>query len=179
MHLVAQHADTADALRAASDAVDEAYRDVATKAGKGVTHARDVAQILRAAGCSEPVQVAGLLHDVVEDTPWTIGDVDARFGSSVAALVGAVTEDPTITGYRRRKGALRKHIACAGSPATDIALADKVASLRYLLATDRRAPKRKLAHYQATLAIAEPTARPQLASEVAALLGRSTPQTRG
>jgi guanosine-3',5'-bis(diphosphate) 3'-pyrophosphohydrolase len=118
-----------DVLGAASDALDDAYRGVRTKAGKGAQHARDVASVLRAAGCPEPVQVAGLLHDVVEDTLWTVDDVATRFGSDVAGWVEALTEDDGIASYRRRKRALRDQIAAAGAPATDIALADKIASL--------------------------------------------------
>ena len=159
-----------DALEQASAAVQDAYRGVRTKPGKGAQHARDVARILRAAGCPEDVQVAGLLHDVVEDTRWTIADVAARFGPDVAAVVGALTENDRIDSYRRRKRALRDHIAAAGSPATDIALADKVASLRYLHVTGRRLPKRKREHYEATLAVAAATARAELASQVANLL---------
>jgi (p)ppGpp synthase/HD superfamily hydrolase len=152
--------------------LDDAYRGVRTKAGKGVEHGHDVASVLRAAGCPESVQVAGLLHDVVEDTPWTVDDVASRFGPDVAGLVGALTEDDGIESYRRRKRSLREQIAAAGPPATDVALADKVVSLRYMLTSGRRLPKRKRAHYEATLAIAAATARPRLAGEVRELLVR-------
>lgn len=37
--------------------------------------------------------VAGLLHDVVEDTTVTFGQIEARFGPEVAALVRAVSKD--------------------------------------------------------------------------------------
>jgi (p)ppGpp synthase/HD superfamily hydrolase len=143
---------------------------VRTKPGKGAEHAREVWAILRDAGCSESVQVAGLLHDVVEDTAWTVEDIAVQFGPYVAGLVSALTEDGWIAGYRRRKRALREQIAATGTPATDIALADKIASLRYLRITGRRLPARKRAHYEATLAIAVGTAQPRLAGEVADLL---------
>jgi hypothetical protein len=81
-----------------------------------------------------------------------------------------LTEDDGIGSYRRRKRVLREQIAAAGAPVTDIALADKIASLRYLRITGRRLPKRKRAHYEATLAIAGATAQPGLAGEVADLL---------
>jgi (p)ppGpp synthase/HD superfamily hydrolase len=160
----------AAALDRASQALDRAYGGVAVKAGKGIEHAREVAAVLCAAGCAEPVQVAGLLHDVVEDTPWTVGDVRVRFGTATAALVAAVSEDAAVAGYRRRKRALRAQIALAGADAIDIALADKVASLRYALASDKRVPKRKLAHYEATGALAADAAHPDLGTQVAALL---------
>jgi (p)ppGpp synthase/HD superfamily hydrolase len=159
-----------DALRDASAALDDAYRGVRTKAGKGAEHAREVASVLRAADCPESVQVAGLLHDVVEDTPWTVDHVATRFGPEIAGWVEALTEDGAIGSYRRRKRALRDQIAAVGAPATDIALADKIASLRYLRITGRRLPKRKRAHYEGTLAIARATAQPRLANEVADLL---------
>jgi hypothetical protein len=93
-----------------------------------------------------------------------------RFGPDVAGVVGALTEDDDIESYRRRKRALREQIAAAGAPASDVALADKIASLQYLRLTGRRLPKRKRAHYEATLAIAAPTALAPLSREVADLL---------
>lgn len=38
---------------------------------------------------------AALLHDVVEDTPYTIGDIRSRFGADVASLVKVVTKNPS------------------------------------------------------------------------------------
>jgi (p)ppGpp synthase/HD superfamily hydrolase len=170
MTLEGRGAEGVDALGEASDALDDAYHGVRTKSGKGAEHAREVASILRAAGCPESVQVAGLLHDVAEDTPWTIHDIRVKFGPYVAGLVDALTEDDGIGSYRRRKQALRDRIAAAGAPATDIALADKIASLRYLRISGRRLSQRKRTHYEATLATAGPTAQPRLAGEVAELL---------
>jgi HD domain-containing protein len=116
------------------------YHGVAVKSGKGVPHARAVARALRLVGCSVQVQVAGLLHDVVEDTTWTVGDVDARFGRAVAELVQAVSEDDAIVDYRARKRALREQIARGGADAIDIALADTVATLDYSCPPARSSP---------------------------------------
>lgn len=38
--------------------------------------------------------IAAFLHDVVEDTPHTIGEIERLFGNDVAFLVGAVTKKP-------------------------------------------------------------------------------------
>jgi (p)ppGpp synthase/HD superfamily hydrolase len=160
----------ADPLRAAGAALEEAYAGPRVKPGKGLPHAHAVARVLANAGCSETVQVAGLLHDVVEDTSWTVDDVRDRFGTAVAELVTAVTEDDRISSYRPRKRALREQIQAAGPAAIDIALADKVASLGYALSSDSRVPKRKLAHYEATVALSAGAGHPQLARDAAALL---------
>jgi (p)ppGpp synthase/HD superfamily hydrolase len=92
--------EAAAGVHEASDVLVSAYQGVAVKPAKGVPHAHAVASALRLAGCSCEVHLAGLLHDVVEDTAWTLGDVDARFGRSVAALVHALAEDDAIVAYR-------------------------------------------------------------------------------
>ena len=158
------------ALADASEALDRAFAGVRVKAGKGVPHAREVAAVLKDAGCDEPVQVAGLLHDVVEDTSWTAGDVVEGFGGAVGALVAAVTEDKRISSYRRRKKLLRAQIAAAGPAAIDIALADKIASLHYALSSGKRIAQRKVAHYQATVAVGASAAHPELRAEAGRLL---------
>lgn len=169
---VAGRVDGVRALSRAADELDSAYREVNAKPGKGVAHAHVVAAVLANVGCSETVQLAGLLHDIVEDTAWSVADVRERFGDEVGALVAAVTEDDAIKGYQRRKRALREQIMGAGPAAIDIALADKVASLRYALSSDTRLARRKLAHYEATLALAPDAGHPQLAHEAAGLLAR-------
>jgi (p)ppGpp synthase/HD superfamily hydrolase len=175
--------DAARGLHEASGVLVGAYRGVAVKPGKGVPHARAVASALRRAGCSADVQLAGLLHDVVEDTGWSVGDVRARFGRPVAALVVAVTEDDAIVAYRPRKRALREQIARAGADAIDIALADKVATLGYVLSSGGKLAKRKRAHYEAVAALGGQAAHPALAAQVRELLatvdGRDRPPAAG
>jgi (p)ppGpp synthase/HD superfamily hydrolase len=65
----------------------DAYHGVRTAPGKGLPHAQAVADILRDAGYDQRVQVVGLLHDVVEDTPRSIDDVRNGFGETIAAMV--------------------------------------------------------------------------------------------
>jgi (p)ppGpp synthase/HD superfamily hydrolase len=158
------------ALSRADAELDDAYRGVRVKAGKGAAHARSVARILRDAGCSEAVQIAGLLHDLVEDTDRTESQVRRRFGANIANLVAAVTEDETIRDYGKRKRALRAQTAAGGPHAIDIALADKVATLTHALDAGTRVPRRKLAHYEATIALAPGAAHPALGVTAAELL---------
>jgi (p)ppGpp synthase/HD superfamily hydrolase len=129
----------------------EAYRDVTTPAGKGLPHAQAVADLLRDAAYPVSVQIAGFLHDVVEDTPRTVDDVRRDFGDAVAEMVDQLTEDDGIRDYERRKLALREQLRVAGPPVLDIALADKIATLQHAALTGTRVRRRKLAHYRATL----------------------------
>jgi (p)ppGpp synthase/HD superfamily hydrolase len=158
---------------AAVDFVIEAYDGVAVRPGKGLAHAQAVADVLRDAGADERTQVAALLHDVVEDTPRDVDDVRAAFGDDLATLVEALTEDKAIERYAQRKRALRTQIALAPEPAVmDIALADKIASLRHAAITGTAISRRKLAHYRATLRLAlDGQATPVLTVELARLLG--------
>ena len=122
--------------------------------GKGPPHARAVAEVLRRDGGDERTEVVGLLHDVVEDTPRTLDEVRDEFGDAVATMVGALTEDDTIRHYAQRKRALRGTIAAAGSPTVDVAIADKIATLREARRTASPVTDRKLRHYRATLQLA-------------------------
>ena len=73
-----------------------------------IEHPCEVALLLHAAGAPDPLVAAGLLHDTHERTATTRSDLTLRFGPEVAALVAAVTEQPSIRSYRQRKAALRK-----------------------------------------------------------------------
>jgi (p)ppGpp synthase/HD superfamily hydrolase len=151
--------------------LDEAYDGVSTPPGKGLEHARAVADVLRENGYDDTLQLVGLLHDVVEDTDRDGDDVRAAFGDDAAGMVMALTEDATIRQYARRKRALREQIDAAGSPVVDVALADKIAILRYARTSGRRPAKRKLGHYRATLALATAMDHPpRLRAELEGLL---------
>jgi (p)ppGpp synthase/HD superfamily hydrolase len=97
-------------------------------------HVVAVAWILDRAGFDEDVVVAGLLHDLVEDTPTTLEDIETRFGRVVADLVGYCSEQKTDAEGRKRPWIDRKrdHLACmAGAPveARAVILADKLHNL--------------------------------------------------
>jgi len=63
-----------------------------------IIHPVGVAVILMRHGFSEEVQIAGLLHDVVEDCNVTLAEITFAFGPEVARLVAAVTEKKMETG---------------------------------------------------------------------------------
>ncbi|MFC2031673.1 RelA/SpoT family protein, partial [Chloroflexota bacterium] len=57
-----------------------------------VLHSVEVARMLAELGLDHHAVAAGLLHDVVEDTDWTVDDLRARFDPEVASLVDGVTK---------------------------------------------------------------------------------------
>ena len=121
-----------------------------------VTHPIEVASLLHEAGYPDHVIAAGALHDVIEDTDTRSGDLTERFGSKVALLVTAVTEDPSIEDDRERKAALRSQVARAGDEAAAIFAADKVSKTRELRLRGGRGrldggTGAKLEHYEASL----------------------------
>jgi GTP pyrophosphokinase len=82
------------------DAIKDAY-DVAAKAHAGqfrqtgdpyIVHPLAVAQILATYGLDTATIVAAVLHDVVEDTEFSLDDLERDFGSEVALLVDGVTK---------------------------------------------------------------------------------------
>lgn len=58
-----------------------------------IVHPLEVMEILYRMGADENLLVAGILHDVVEDTAVKIADIREYFGDDVAELVAAHTED--------------------------------------------------------------------------------------
>ena len=128
--------------------LDDAYRTRLQRPGRTVAHPIAVAGLLASQGHPGPVVMAGLAHDLLEDTDVSADELLDRFGPEVSRLVAALTQDPTIDEYRDRKAALRQQILDAGPPAATITVADKLAKLE----TARQRPrKRRLAHYRATL----------------------------
>jgi GTP pyrophosphokinase len=57
-----------------------------------ITHPIEVAALVLDAGGTLEMVLAALLHDVVEDTPVTLEEIGARFGTEVASLVDGCTK---------------------------------------------------------------------------------------
>jgi GTP diphosphokinase / guanosine-3',5'-bis(diphosphate) 3'-diphosphatase len=72
---------------------DSAHRGQTRASGESfVNHAVEVATILGQLRLDTDSIVAGLIHDVVEDTEFTLADVEERFGRDVASIVDGVTK---------------------------------------------------------------------------------------
>jgi guanosine-3',5'-bis(diphosphate) 3'-pyrophosphohydrolase len=99
-----------------------------------IVHPFGVAMILDRLGFDETVVVAGLLHDVVEDTDATLADLEREFGARVAEIVGWCSERKTDDAGLHRPWSDRKrdHLAALSAApfeARAVVLADKLHNL--------------------------------------------------
>ncbi|HEV8280385.1 MAG TPA: HD domain-containing protein, partial [Candidatus Limnocylindrales bacterium] len=92
---IAEHhptADLADVDRAFDLAVDAHQGQVRATGEPYVTHPIASAQILAELGIDPIAVEAALLHDVPEDTEYSLTDIEDRFNAEVAHLVDGVTK---------------------------------------------------------------------------------------
>jgi len=76
-----------------------------------ITHPLAVATILAELGMDTTTVIAALLHDTVEDTDYSLGDVESEFGVEVANLVDGVTKlDKVELGSSAEAETIRKMI---------------------------------------------------------------------
>ena len=88
----------ADKIISAYKFADEAHAGVKRKSGEPyIVHPLAVAEILMENNMDYASIMAGLLHDVVEDTRFTRDDIKNMFGETVAKLVDGVTKIDNLT----------------------------------------------------------------------------------
>src|SRR3954471_827765 len=112
-------------------------------------HPTEVATLL--GSDDEELWAAALLHDLVEDTDVELTEIADEFGSRVAGLVGAMTEDGSIDDYRERKEEGRCRARDSGRDAARLFVADKLSNVRRMRRGQKEPEQRKLDHYAATL----------------------------
>ena len=82
-----------DLVRKAYTLADEAHRGQKRASREDyVTHCVEVATILAQLKLDTATVVAGLIHDVVEDTAHPLSDIEEEFGADVATIVDGVTK---------------------------------------------------------------------------------------
>jgi GTP pyrophosphokinase len=87
------HSPDADQIVRAITFAEEAHRGQSRASGDPYfAHPLAVASILADLKMDAPTIVAALLHDVAEDTSYTVTDIEDRFGAEVAQLVDGVTK---------------------------------------------------------------------------------------
>jgi len=122
-------------------------------------HLLEALEILVAgADVTDPdILTAAVLHDVVEDTRTSIGEVADRFGSKVAELVGWVTipePGPGESPHSVKLASLRR-LASAPRDAVLVKLADRASNVQTLR---RLSPARQRSYYAQTVTYIVPLA---------------------
>jgi GTP pyrophosphokinase len=100
-----------------------------------ITHPLAVTTILAELGMTEPTLVAALLHDTVEDTPYTLEELRRDFGDEVAVMVDGVTKlDKVQYGDSAQAETIRKMIVAMSKDirVLVIKLADRLHNMRTL-----------------------------------------------
>ncbi len=151
--------DDISMIAKAYEVAREAHKDQLRKSGEPyIIHPLNVAIILADLELDKETIVAGLLHDVVEDTVMTEEDLEREFGQDVALLVDGVTK-------------LEKIPLSAGGDQPDAKLEMQAENLRKMflaMAKDIRVIMIKLAdrlHNMRTLKYQKPESQQRIAKE--------------
>jgi (p)ppGpp synthase/HD superfamily hydrolase len=94
-----------------------------------VVHPIAVGRRLMELGFSEPLILAGFLHDTLEDTGVSKGDLEELFGRHVADIVEAVSECDKTLPWEQRKQTMLENLEHAETDVLTLALADKLDNL--------------------------------------------------
>jgi (p)ppGpp synthase/HD superfamily hydrolase len=123
-------------------AFDFAARRHAAQRRKGarrepyVNHLAEVALLVAEAAEGQDAEAvaAGLLHDTIEDTGTTRGELEEAFGAAIASVVAEVTDDKSLDKAARKR--LQVETAALKSPrARMVKIADKTSNLRSIAAS--------------------------------------------
>lgn len=102
-----------------------------------IIHPLEVLQILMGEQCGIELVMAGVLHDVVEDTDCTIEEIRQKFGTRTAFLVEAHTEKKRENGEKRpwkvRKTEALEKLKDAEREVRQLVLADSISNLRSMV----------------------------------------------
>src|SRR5574344_517580 len=95
-----------ETVRKSFEFANEAHKNVRRRSGEPyIVHPIEVAKIVVTEiglGCKSIC--AALLHDVVEDTNYTVDDIRTLFGDKIASLVDGLTKIKTVLDNEDRKG---------------------------------------------------------------------------
>ena len=102
-----------------------------------IVHPLEAVSIAASITSDLEILAAAALHDVVEDTPVTMEEIEAKFGKRVAELIAADNEDkmsymPPSESWKIRKDATIALLQSASYDEKIIVLADKLSNIRTL-----------------------------------------------
>ncbi|MDQ1670914.1 MAG: diphosphokinase / guanosine-3,5-bis(diphosphate) 3-diphosphatase, partial [Actinomycetota bacterium] len=123
-------------LEQAYEVAEQHHRGQQRKSGDPfITHPLAVTTILAELGMTPPTLCAALLHDTVEDTPYTLDALRGDFGDEVAQLVDGVTKLDRVTyGESAQAETVRKMVVAMARDirVLVIKLADRLHNMRTL-----------------------------------------------
>jgi (p)ppGpp synthase/HD superfamily hydrolase len=126
--------------RQIADALEFAVRAHGDQVRKGTTipyvsHLLGVAALVLEGGGDEDLAIAGLLHDVLEDTAVTAAEVEEAFGPRVAAVIEGCSDtlEKPKPPVLERKRLYLEHLEEADADTLLVSLADKLHNARTLL----------------------------------------------
>ena len=93
-----------------------------------IFHPYTVAMMIQRAGGTDNAVIAGVLHDVVEDTKYTLDDIRDEFGEDIASIVSEVSEKKELEWNERKQEAIDR-IRTASLDGKIVECADKVSNL--------------------------------------------------
>ncbi len=141
-----------EVVRHAYRIADEAHRNQFRMSGDPyVIHVIEVAMILASLGLDPEVCAAALLHDVVEDTDYTVDMLRKEFGADIARVVDGVTKissfnfSDDVVGHEQRQAQnIRKMLVATAKDlrVIMIKLADRLHNMRTLEYLDPETRKR-------------------------------------
>lgn len=97
-----------------------------------IIHQINVACILEENGFDDNVIAAGYLHDVVEDTEYTINDIKNEFGEDIASLVCSASEPDKSLSWEERKNHTINSCSSLNLRHKAVIVADKINNLEDL-----------------------------------------------
>lgn len=135
-----------DLIKLAYDFADNAHRGQKRKSGEPyIQHSLHTAYTLAVIKADIETIIAGILHDVPEDTEYTLEDVEKNFGKEIMELVKGITKLSKVKyrGVERYKESLRKMFLAMAQDLRVILIkfADRLHNLRTL---DALPPEKKL-----------------------------------
>ena len=134
----------------ARDFAIKAHKDQKYGAMPYSVHLDAVAAIVKSYG--ESAKIIALLHDVVEDTPVTLQEIEMHFGGFVAQCVHILTDEPGETREIRKSATYQKMAKVEGelTLALVVKAADRLANMRACI---EDADQRRLSMYQSEYAV--------------------------
>jgi len=119
------------------------------------THLQAVSKLVATVTEDEEMIAAAWLHDTVEDTPATLGDIETAFGEQIAELVEELTDisKPSDGNRAARKEIDRQHLATASHRAKTIKLADLIHNCADIVKHDEKFAITFISEMQALLEV--------------------------